>query len=79
MTGAKAIEAFRRVVLLRTVKGTVAFTANRVFGVTSLPGVFNRMGSSGIQKHLRGPATTPSGEASVIETETNIDFLASGG
>lgn len=68
--------AFRRAVLLRTPKGAVALTATKVLGVSTLEGSFERLGETGVQQHLRGPARAPAGEVAVIDTQTFVDFLA---
>jgi purine-binding chemotaxis protein CheW len=76
LLGAPLEGAFRRAVLLRTPKGAVALTATKVLGVSTLEGTFDRLGESGVQQHLRGPARAAAGEVAVIDTQTFIDFLA---
>lgn len=68
--------AFRRAVLLRTPKGAVALTATKVLGVSTLEGSFDRLGETGVQQHLRGPARAPAGEVAIIDTQTFVDFLS---
>ncbi len=76
LTGHALDADFRRAVLVRTPKGAVALTATRVLGVSTLEGTFDRLGDTGVQQHLRGPARSPHGEVAVIDTQTLVDFLA---
>lgn len=71
--------ASKRAVLLRLPQGSVALTASRVAGVSSLSGSMDPLGSSGVHLHLRGPARAGSDEVSVIEPEGLFEFLAQGG
>lgn len=79
LTGAKSEASYRRAVLIRSEKGAVALTATRVSGVAALTGTFERLGDTGVQAHLRGPARAPAGEVAVIDTEGLVDFLVQGG
>jgi len=79
LTGLKSEGSYRRAVLIRSDKGAVALTATRVSGVASLTGSFERLGDTGVQAHLRGPARAPAGEVAVIDTEGLVDFLVQGG
>lgn len=72
-------EPFKRAVVVRTPKGTVALTATRVIGVAVVAGVFDRLGDSGVHQHLRGPAHSDEGEVAVIDTQTFVEFLATAG
>ena len=76
LTGAKVEGEFRRAVLMRGARGAVALTASRVTGVAQLPGALERLGDSGVQQHLRGPAHAPVGEVAVIEPDGLVDFLS---
>lgn len=78
LMGAKSDRAPRRVVLVRVAKGVMALMASRVDGVATLTGSFDRLGETGVQAHLRGPATAPAGSVSVIDPEGLIEFLSHG-
>ncbi len=69
----------RRAVLMRGAKGTLAFTATRVNGVSTLQGQFDRLGDTGVRAHLRGPARGTMGEVAVIDPEGLFQFLSHGG
>lgn len=79
LIGRPVEEAFKRAVVVRTPKGTVALTATRVIGVGVVAGVFDRLGDSGVHQHLRGPAHSDEGEVAVIDTQTFVEFLATAG
>lgn len=79
LTGRPLDEAWKRAVLVRTPRGAVALTATRVLGVSQLEGPFDRLGDSGVQQHLRGPARSSDGEVAIIDTQTFVEFLASAG
>lgn len=79
LVGKPVDEAFKRSVLVRTAKGVVAFTATRVLGVSTLEGSLERLGDTGVQRHLLGPARAPAGEVAVIDTGSFIEFLAQQG
>ena len=79
LTGHPLDEAFKRAVLVRTPKGSVALTASRVLGVATLEGSFERLGDAGVHQHLRGPARAAAGEVAVIDTQTFIEFLSTAG
>jgi purine-binding chemotaxis protein CheW len=68
--------ALKRAVVVRVAQGAVALTASRVNGVATLTGTFDRLGSSGVQSHLRGPATSPDGSVAVIDPEGLVEFLS---
>jgi len=78
LTGVKTEGAPKRAVVVRVAKGVMALTATRVNGVASLTGLFERLGETGVQAHLRGPATAPSGSVAVIDPEGLIEFLSHG-
>jgi purine-binding chemotaxis protein CheW len=69
----------RRAVLMRGQKGTLAFTASRVNGVSTLQGQLDRLGDTGVRAHLRGPAKGTMGEVAVIDPEGIFQFLSHGG
>lgn len=77
LTGAKG-EGVRRAVLLRLARGSIALTASRVAGVSTLAGTLEPLGSTGVQQHLRGPARTSSHEVAVIEPDGLFEFLCQG-
>ncbi len=79
LIGRPVEEVFKRAVVVRTPKGTVALTATRVIGVAVVAGVFDRLGDSGVHQHLRGPAHSDEGEVAVIDTQTFVEFLATAG
>lgn len=79
LVGRPVDEVFKRSVLVRTAKGVVAFTATRVLGVSTLEGSLERLGDTGVQRHLLGPARAPTGEVAVIDTGSFIEFLAQQG
>lgn len=68
----------KRAVVVRVAKGVMALTATRVNGVAALSGSFEKLGETGVQAHLRGPATAPAGSVSVIDPEGLIEFLSHG-
>ena len=68
--------ALKRAVVVRVAKGVMALTASRVIGVAPLTGTFDRLGETGVQSHLRGPATAPAGSVAVIDPEGLIEFLS---
>ncbi len=76
LLGVKAEGAPKRAVLVRVAKGVMALTATRVNGVATLTGSFERLAESGVQAHLRGPATAPAGPVAVIDPEGLIEFLS---
>lgn len=78
LTGAKVDGTSKRAVLIRVARGGIALTATRVAGVSVLTGSFEPLGASGIQAHLKGPATAPAGQVAVIEPEGFFEFLARG-
>ncbi len=78
LTGTKVEGAMKRAVLVRVARGGLALTATRVAGVSVLTGPFDPLGTSGIQAHLKGPATAPAGQVAVIEPEGFFEFLARG-
>jgi len=78
LTGTKVDAAMKRAVLVRVARGGLALTATRVAGVSILQGPFDSLGASGVQAHLRGPATAPAGQVAVIEPEGLFEFLARG-
>ncbi len=78
LMGAETEGASKRAVVVRVAKGVMALTATRVNGVAVLTGSFDRLGESGVQAHLRGPAKAPAGSVSVIDPEGLIDFLSHG-
>lgn len=69
----------RRAVLMKGSKGTLAFTATRVAGVSTLQGQLDRLGETGVRAHLRGPARGTMGEVAVIDPEGLFQFLSHGG
>lgn len=79
LVGQPLDEGFKRVVLVRTPRGSAALTASRVLGVFTLEGSFERLGEVGVQQHLRGPARAPAGEVAIIDTQTFIEFLSKAG
>jgi purine-binding chemotaxis protein CheW len=68
----------KRAVLMKGAKGTLAFTATRVNGVSTLSGQLDRMGDGGVRAHLRGPARGPMGDVAVIDPEGLFQFLSHG-
>ncbi|MBI3183382.1 MAG: chemotaxis protein CheW [Myxococcales bacterium] len=78
LTGGKPVPS-KRAVLLRVARGSVALTASKVAGVSSVAGSFDPLGSSGIQLHLKGPARAGREEVAVIEPEGLFEFLTQGG
>ncbi len=79
LTGTKVDGVMKRAVLVRVPRGGLALTATRVAGVAVLTGPFDPLGTTGIEAHLKGPATAPSGQVAVIEPEGLFEFLARGG
>ncbi|MEW5740322.1 MAG: chemotaxis protein CheW [Myxococcota bacterium] len=79
LSGRPLDDGFKRAVLVRSTGGAVALTATKVLGVSQLEGQQERLGDSGLQAHLRGPARAPAGEVAVIDTDGFFDFLARGG
>jgi purine-binding chemotaxis protein CheW len=75
LVGSKGDEAYPRAGLLRVNRGSVALTANRVHGIATLSGSFERLGDGGVQQHLKGPAKAPAGEVAVIDPEGLLEFL----
>jgi purine-binding chemotaxis protein CheW len=70
-------EQFKRAVLVRTAKGAIALTATKVLGVSTLEGVFERLGQVGVLAHLRGPLrTVDQGEVAAIDTQNLVEFLS---
>jgi purine-binding chemotaxis protein CheW len=69
----------RRAVLLRLSRGSLALTATKVAGVSSLTGKMDPLGSSGVHLHLRGPARSANNEVAVIEPEGLFEYLSQGG
>lgn len=78
LVGTPVEETFKRAVLVRVPRGVVALTATKVLGVATLQGRLDRLGDSGIQMHLRGPAQAPAGEVAVIETDGFLEHLGRG-
>jgi purine-binding chemotaxis protein CheW len=68
----------RRAVLLRLSRGSMALTASKVAGVSSLTGKLDPLGGTGVHVHLRGPAKSATREVAVIEPEGLFDFLSQG-
>ena len=67
----------KRVVVVRVPnRGLVAFTANRVAGVTPVDQQPPRMAETGAKSHLRGPATLGDRAVSLIETDGLFEFLS---
>lgn len=79
LAGRPADERCKRAVLVRGTGGAVALTATKVQGISQLEGPQERLGDSGLQAHLRGPARAPTGEVAVIDLDGFFDFLARGG
>lgn len=78
LTGSNAEITWKRAVLVRVPRGCVALTASRVAGGSVLTGDPQRLGDSGVQAHLSGPAQAPVGDVAVIEPEGLFEFLARG-
>jgi purine-binding chemotaxis protein CheW len=77
LTGAKVdASTFRRAVLLRLARGSLALTATRVAGVQQVGGAAQALGTSGVKAHLRGPLQTPVGEVAVLEPEGLFELLS---
>jgi purine-binding chemotaxis protein CheW len=79
LVGNKGETTHRRAVLVRVPRGSLALTAGRVAGVSTLTGDLSPLGTSGVQAHLRGPAKAPAGEVAVIEPEGMFEMLSKGG
>ncbi len=79
LLGGRGEDAYRRAVLVRAARGAVALTSSRVHGVSQLTGTFDRLGDAGVQRHLRGPAKAPAGDAAVVDPDGLLDFLVQGG
>lgn len=77
LTGGKG-ESSRRAILVRLPKGSFALTAAKVAGVSALSGRMDPLGSTGVQRYLRGPARSAHNEVAVIELEGLFDFLSQG-
>ena len=78
-TAVLAAWSSRRAVLVRVPRGSLALTAGRVAGVSTLTGELTTpLGTSGVQAHLRGPGKSPSGEVAVIEPEGMFELLSKG-
>jgi purine-binding chemotaxis protein CheW len=78
LVGAKGESTHRRAVLVRVPRGSLALTAGRVAGVSTLTGELNPLGTSGVQAHLRGPAKAAAGEVAVIDPEGMFEMLSKG-
>lgn len=78
LVGKPVEEEFKRVVVVRVTRGTMAFTATKVIGVSALEGSLPRLGESGALAFMHGPARVPAGEAAAIEPEGLLDFLSRG-
>lgn len=79
LVGTKGEATSRRAVLVRVPRGSLALTAGRVAGVSTLTGELTTpLGSSGVQAHLRGPAKAPSGEVAIIDPEGMFELLSKG-
>ncbi len=76
LIGHEAPESFKRAVLVRHPRGAVALTSTRVLGVVFVPSALQRLGDSGIQACLRGPARTDSGEVVVIDVDALFELLS---
>ncbi|MBU8900745.1 chemotaxis protein CheW [Corallococcus sp. H22C18031201] len=69
----------RRAVLVRLSRGTLALTASTVAGVSSVAGVLEPLGPSGVHVHLRGPGKSGARDVAVIDIEGLFDHLSQGG
>ena len=78
LTGAP-VEASRRAVLLRLAKGSLALTASKVAGVSSVTGKLEPLGAQGVLSHLRGPGQAGANQVAVIDPEGLFEFLSLGG
>lgn len=78
LIGKPVDEAFKRVVLVRVARGTLAFTAAKVIGVSTIEPGLPRLGESGALAFMNGPARVSAGECAVIDAENLLDFLARG-
>lgn len=78
LVGRPVEETFKRAVLVRVAKGTMAFTAAKVIGVSALEEGLPRLGETGALAFMNGPAKVPAGECAVIDAENLLDFLARG-
>lgn len=78
LTGKKA-EPMRRAVLVRAPTGSLALSADKVAGVSSLTGAFEPLGKSGVHLHLRGPVKSHGDEVAAIDLDGFVDFLKQGG
>src|SRR6478672_3410096 len=58
-------EVTQRAVLLRLPRGSLALTAQKVAGVSSVTGKMEPLGQSGVRLHLRGPARSQKNEVAV--------------
>jgi len=75
LVGAKP-EKTQRAVLLRLAKGSLALTANKVAGVSTLSGKLDPLGGSGVHVYLRGPARAQANEVAVIDPEGLFEYLS---
>ena len=71
-------EPTQRAVLLRLPRGSLALTANKVAGVSTVTGKMDPLAATGVRMHLRGPARAQKSEVAVIDTEGLFEFLSQG-
>lgn len=71
--------SYRRAVLVRLPRGSLALASTRVHGVVPVAGALQRLGESGVQASLLGPATCPAGDVVVIDVEGLFELLGRGG
>lgn len=78
LIGKPVDEVFKRVVVVRVPRGTMAFTATRVIGVSPIVGSPPRLGEAGALAFMHGPAKVPAGDCAAIEPEGLLEYLSRG-
>lgn len=76
LIGKPVDEPFKRVVVVRVPKGTMALTAAKVIGVHPIDDLPPRLAETGALAFLHGPLVVPAGDCVAIEPEGLLDFLS---
>ena len=78
LIGKPVDEVFKRVVLVRVPRGTMAFTATKVIGVSPIVGSPPRLGEAGALAFMHGPSKVPAGDCASIDPEGLLEYLSRG-